>query len=164
MIAIALPEGRENLIVSLFSKEQGVPRNITKINRLRLLELVEDDRLQTILTPYMITASHIVRSIRAMQSGNQSELEALYIIADGKVEALVFQTNESSGMMNIPIKDLNIPKYVIIAAIIRDNRILFPNGQDEILVGDRVVIVTTRKGYHNLKSVISNPASKGDLL
>jgi potassium transporter peripheral membrane component len=37
---------------------------------------------------------------------------------------------------------LKLKKGVLIAAIIRDGKAIFPNGDDRLMVGDRIIVTT----------------------
>ena len=49
--------------------------------------------------------------------------------------------DEKSEVTDIPLKDLNLKKNLLIAFINRNGSILLPTGQDSIQVGDTAMIV-----------------------
>ena len=144
----------ENILISLFGIDQGVPRNITKVNRLRLLQLIREVRLQTVITPYSIMSTEILRGVRAMRGTRGSELEALYRIAEGQVEALEFLVVPHARVSDTPIMALRIQPGVLIAAIVRAGEVIFPTGHDMIRSGDRVFVVTTNPGYDEIEDIL----------
>jgi len=46
----------ENILISLFAEKIGISKVITKINRVALLEILGDDRLDSVVTPKSIIA------------------------------------------------------------------------------------------------------------
>jgi trk system potassium uptake protein TrkA len=58
------------------------------------------------------------------------------------------------------IKDLDIPDSCVIAAIIRDGKIVVPRGITTFASGDEVLAVTDRSGANRLAQLLSNPNSK----
>lgn len=144
----------ENIIISLFGIDQGVPRNITKINRLRLLELIKEMRLQTVITPYSIMATEIVRGVRSLRGTRGSSLSSLHRIAGGEVEALEFRVRDDAQVNHVPLMNLKLHPGVLIATIVRGSDVLFPSGSDTIQGGDRVFVVTTNPGYDEVDDIL----------
>ncbi len=136
----------ENILISMFSHTMGVPRNITKVNRLRLLDVIGESTLQTIVTPHESAANDIIHVIRSLTQNRGSNLEAVYRIGRGEVEAIQFQMTGNAGVCNIELKDLLLQEDTLIALIIRGQEIIIPGGFDRILPGDRIIVVN--KGLH----------------
>ena len=89
----------ENLLLSLFAKQQGVPKVITKVNRTDLLKVIDCSNLGSVVTPRRLVADNIIRFVRAMENSQASNVEALYRLADNRVETLLFHvTYDSQGI------------------------------------------------------------------
>ena len=73
---------------------------------------------------------------------------------DDKVEALEFNVREESGVVGVPLRELKLRKNILIIGIIRDRRLITPTGSTEILIGDRVVVITTNHGLSDLSDII----------
>jgi trk system potassium uptake protein TrkA len=69
---------------------------------------------------------------------------------DGKAEALEFVVREDAPFTGIPLKELRMKKNILIAGILRDRKAIIPAGDDEILPGDRVVVIA---GQHRLNAL-----------
>ena len=132
----------ENLIISLYAAEMKVPKIVTKVNRTALIHLIGDIRLQTFVTPKRLVADKIIRFVRAMTATFDSKLEEMYRIADGRAEVLQFEVLNSSAITDIPLKDLHLKKNILIAYIVRGDRLIFPGGNDMIRPGDHVIAIT----------------------
>ena len=50
---------------------------------------------------------------------------------------------------------LNIKKEVLVAAIIRKDRVIIPRGSDMILAGDRVVVVSRAKMMDDIADMLA---------
>jgi len=81
-------------------------------------------------------------------------IETLYTMFDGRVEAIEFNVTEESAATNIPFKDLALKKDLLVALINRNGKVLIPKGMDSIQVGDSVVIVTTHSGFNNITDIL----------
>lgn len=132
----------ENILISMFAHQNEINRIITKVNRTDLLKIVGDVGLQTIVTPKKIVADHIISVVRALYNSQGSNVEALYRLIGNKVEALQFKVKSNSKVVNIALKDLQTKPNVLIAYILRGNKLFFPGGNDSIQANDSVIVIT----------------------
>ena len=132
----------ENIITSMFLDSVGVKKNITKVNRTSLLEIIGDQDMTSIVTPKRIAVDTIMHFIRGRYNAQFSNLEALHHVANGRIETLQFQIKEDNKLTQYPLSELKLKKGVLIAAIIRNGKAIFPNGDDRLMVGDRIIVTT----------------------
>ena len=69
-------------------------------------------------------------------------MKTLYKLVDGKIEAIEFAAGRDIKFLNKSISTLKIKKDILIAAIQRKNKTIFPTGSDVIKENDRVIIVS----------------------
>lgn len=143
----------ENIILSVFAKNAGCGKMITKINRTDYDSVAGRLDLDTTVCPRTLTADYILRYVRAMKNTMGSNMETLYNIISGKVEASEFIIKENSPIVGKPLSKLRFKKDVLIASITRGDEVIIPRGQDEIQVGDAVVIVS-RLALHDVAEVL----------
>ena len=74
---------------------------------------------------------------------------------DDKVEAIEFNVREDSTLANTILKDLTLRENILIIGIVRDRRIIVPEGSTEILPGDRVVVITTLQGLDDISDILA---------
>lgn len=132
----------ENIITSMFLNSVGVKKNITKVNRTSLLEIIGDQDMTSIVTPKRIAVDTIMHFIRGRYNARFSNLEALHHVANGRMETLQFQIKEENKLTQGNLSDLKLKKDVLIAAIIRNGKAIFPHGEDHLMVGDRILVTT----------------------
>lgn len=146
----------ENIIMSLFAKTQGVSKIITKVNEDQRAKMVENIGIDSIVSVKTATADAIVSYVRARGNSQASaNVETMYQLVDGRIEALEFIIKEKTNYTNIPLKDLPVKPNNLIACIGRKRRIIIPNGEDTIQVGDSIVIVTMEKKIENIQDIFS---------
>ena len=144
----------ENILLSLYAHKNSHAKVFTKITRLTYDEIIMDMPLGTIVKPKLITADRIVQHAREMQNPKGSNVETLYKIIDDKAEALEFRVKGSSKLVGIPIAKLDLKSDLLLCCITRKNKIIIPNGQDSLRVGDSVVIVTTKTGLDDIDDIL----------
>lgn len=67
---------------------------------------------------------------------------------------------QGAPAIGVAIKDLDIPDSCVIAAIIRDGKIVVPRGITTFEVEDEVLAVTDRAGAYRLAQLFSNPKNQ----
>lgn len=144
----------ENILLSLFARSAGKAKLVTKINRIDFTDVIKRLDLDTIIYPKNVTTETIVRYVRAMKNSIGSNMETLYTVIKGKIEAAEFTISANSPIVDIPLAELKFKKDVLIAAILRDRKVIIPRGYDTIQAGDSVVIVTTHLELHDIADII----------
>ena len=138
----------ENIMLSLYAKSISNAKTITKVHRIDYDKIIDSLDLGSVLYPKNITADYILQYVRAMQNSIGSNVETLYQLIEGKVEALEFRVNEQSRLVGVPLKELQLKDNLLIACINRKGVVITPGGQDSIQIGDTVVVVTTNQGFN----------------
>ncbi len=144
----------ENIIISMYAYKQGVGKIVTKIDKTSLVGIMESIRMASVISPKDVTSSRIIRYVRAKNDSRSSNVITLYKLVNNKVEVIEFQAKETSKTLNIALKDLRLKKKVLIAAVIRGKEVVIPNGEDKILAGDNVIVVTTTQFFNNLDDIL----------
>ncbi len=132
----------ENLISSIYAHQCGVPKVILKINRVNYIPIVNQLGLDSIISPKYTAANNILRYVRALNNSRGSAVEKLYKILDDKAEVAEFTANRSTKFLDVKLKDLVLKENILIAAIVRNKKIIIPYGNDFIKDEDKVIVIT----------------------
>ena len=144
-----------NILLSLYlSKTNPQIKVITKVHRNSYEDIVNELPVGNKISTKDITADYIARYVRSMQNSMGSEVEALYRIMDGKVEALELLVGEDFNFTGVELKDLRLIDNTLICRINRHGSIIRPGGRDTLERGDSVVIVTTNKNINGINDII----------
>lgn len=146
----------ENILLSLFAKKTSNAKTVTKINRISFSSVLGDMPLDTISYPRLLTADMILKYARSMNASLNSNVENLYKLEDGRAEALEFSINEPSAITGVPLGKLRIRKNILICCIHRKGQVIIPGGQDQLLVGDSVIVVLTHSRLHDIKDILED--------
>lgn len=143
----------ENIIVSMYAESKGINKVITKVNR-HSYSILNDIGLETVVSPQIVAGNLVTRYVRALHnSAGNSQIQTLYKLVGGKVEAAEFIVPENAGYENIPFKDLQFLSNLIIGCIIRNGKIIFPCGDDVMKSGDSVIVVTAGRIIEDLHDI-----------
>lgn len=135
----------ENILSSLYASKKQVPKILTKVSRTPLLEIVDDSKLQTIITPKLYIIGKILSFVRNISISSSSEVELIHKISENNVEFIQFLIKAKSKSVGLALKDLETKDTALIVCIIRDGELIFPGGENMMKVGDHVIVVTTSK-------------------
>lgn len=145
----------ENMLLSLFANKTSQAKVITKIDKISFEEVIDELPIGTIACPKNITAKSIIQYVRGVQNSFGSNIETLYRIFDGRVEAIEFKVMQSSKVTGKSLMDLNLKKNLLVCAIFRNGKIITPTGKDTIENGDHVLIITTNKGLADITDILA---------
>ena len=144
----------ENIMLSLYAASVSNAKLVTKINRIAFENIIQQMNLGSIIYPKMITADGIIRYVRAMQNSMGSNVETLYKIVQNKAEALEFVIRENSSVVGVELKDLRLKNNLLVGCINRGGKVLIPRGDDCLMVGDTVVVVTSQKCLRDIEDIL----------
>lgn len=147
----------ENIIMALFAKRQGVKKIVAKVNEDSRASMVEDMGIDSIVSVKNSTADVIMGYVRARHNSIKSaNIETIYYLVGGKVEALEFIVKEGSEYTDIPLKNMGIKPNNLIASIVRKRKIIIPGGDDCLKPGDSVIIVTKNKKIQDIRDIFES--------
>lgn len=143
----------ENIIVSLFAKAKGVEKVITKVSNSMLSPIVDSLGLDSVITPKDIAANIVTTYVRAKENARGSGVQTLYKLAGGRIEAIEFQVGDEGKYIGKKLKDLKLRENVLLAGIVKRNRLVIPNGDSTLDAGDRVMVVTSNSHFGDLSQL-----------
>ena len=132
----------ENIIISLFAAKQNTKKIVTKINKQSFIDLIETLDMASVVSPKEITTQKILSYIRAKSNSHGSNVKTLYKLVNNQVEALEFKAKDDKKIVNKCLKDITLKKNILIAAIIRENDVIIPGGNDFIKANDSVIVIS----------------------
>ena len=145
----------ENVLLSLFAKENSNAKLVTKVNKIAFTEIIENLDIGSVIYPKYLISDYILQYIRALSNSiGSNNVETLYKILDNRAEALEFIIREESAVTGIPLAQLKTKSNLLICCINRHGKIHIPRGQDSIQVGDTVIVVTTQTGLKDIQDIL----------
>ena len=146
----------ENIIISMFAAGSQVEKVITKVNRPSLVKMFTAMGQESIISPRYIAAANILSYLRALSNSGGSHVCTMYKISDNMVEAIEFTAAENFGAFGVPLKKLKLKNGILIGCIIRDNKVIFPHGDNTIELRDSVVVITTNQALSDLRDILAD--------
>ena len=139
----------ENVLIAYNALLKKTKKVIAKINRYSIMDMTEDLGIESAICPLRLVADVVVRYARAIESGNLGAMETLYSIMDGEAEAIEFEVPQDFKYIGQPIKSMKLKQSVLIGAILRQSDAIIPGGDDTVMAGDKVIVIS--KGHRLLE-------------
>ena len=143
----------ENIMLSLFARTKGCKKLVTKINMIDFFDVIKQLDLDSIIYPKNITSELIVSYVRAMKNTIGSNVQTVYSIIKGKAEAAEFIIRDKSPVLGKPLMELKFKPNVLVAVILRGNKVIIPRGSDVIEKNDSVIVVSTLQP-HDISDIL----------
>lgn len=145
----------ENILLTLYAKKNTNSKIITKIDRTNFRDVISGLDMDSVVYPrYLITESIIAYARAKHNSLESSNIETLYQVFDGRAEAIELRVDESE-VTDTPLMKMNLKKDMLIASVNRGGRIFIPSGNDCLMMGDTVIIVTKHTGFDEISDILS---------
>lgn len=132
---LALTDSSEaNILSCLTAKEFGVPKTIADVENLQFFSQAENLNIGTILNKKLLSSSRIFKILLDADESNSKFL----VLADAEVAEM--QAKPHSKITRAPVKDLNLPFGMTLAALVRGTTCELISGMTRIEAGDYVVV------------------------
>ena len=96
----------DNILISFYAMSQKVKKVIAKVNNEELITIADNLDLDSLISPRKIVTDVIVKYARALKNSMDSQIETLYLIANGMAEALEFKVLDDFEFTGIPLKEM----------------------------------------------------------
>jgi len=137
-----------NIMASMLAKSLGAKKVIAIVNRNDYLPLANNLGIEAVLSPRLITAGSILKYVR---SGN---ILSLTTVAEGKAEIMEAEVKDESVLIGKTLREVELPKKTLIGAIIRDNIVVIPSGEDKIANNDKLIIFTLQESIKQVQKLL----------
>lgn len=146
----------ENIIMSLFAKTQGVKKIVAKVNEDTRAQMVESLGIESTVSAKSATADAILAYVKArMNSYSSANIETMYRLMNGKIVAQEYIIKKECDFTNVPLKNLPTKPNNLIACIGRDRKIIIPNGDDHLEVGDSVIVIAKEHTVNDFRDILA---------
>ncbi len=127
-------DDKVNMLVSLLAKNLGAKKAIAQIRRSDYAHLVEKVGVDIAVSPRNLAAGKILKFIR------KGDIISVALLGEAKAEMIELIVPQDSHLKNKTLKNLKFPPNALIGAIVRENQVIVPSGDDVILPGDDVIV------------------------
>ena len=151
-------EDEVNIVVTLFAWSHKIRKLITKVISVNYSKMLNNVDIDNTLSPHFVVFSSIHRFIRGIteKGAREENIKSLYRFAKNTAEAIEFDVKKDFKELGKPLKDINLKTDIVVAFIIRNNKVIMPNGLTTIEAGDRVIVIAAAdKNLSKLEEIIN---------
>jgi len=145
-----------NLLAGLAAKKLGVGMVIVRVGNPEYADRpVKRDHpmgYDVLICPQLVLASEFAKLVTIPGSIEFSEF--------GELELVEIAVREDSQIVGRKIKEIKLPRDVIIAAIHRGDRIIVPRGETVIKAKDRLAVLGKSESIRVLREIMGEPVVK----
>ena len=134
VVIAAFEDDGRNVIAALQARELKLEKIIAIVQNHEYTQLLEQNKVQVVNAPWATAA--MVENIL-----DNPVLAQLFEFGIGAASLLEVSVPENARVNGTLIRDVDIPKGCLIAAILRDNQFVVPRGTTKIQVDDRVIFI-----------------------
>lgn len=136
-----------NILASVVAKREGARRAMALINDPDYGPVSEAVGIDRHIDPRATTISTILQHIR------RGRIKGVYSLSDGAAELIDAIALETSPLVNLPLREAELPEGVMIGAVYRDNMVTMPTGDTVINAGDRVVLMALKDSVKDVEQM-----------
>ncbi|MEW6267400.1 MAG: TrkA family potassium uptake protein [Thermodesulfobacteriota bacterium] len=135
------PNDQDNLVIcQLAALQFGVPRTVALANDPDNAEVFEK------LGVTAFSTTHIVGSL-IEQRASMDQITNLLPVGEGRVNVTEIILDDASPVAGKFLKDIDLHQNALVAVVIRDGQPIIPRGANQLLAGDRVVLITLPENH-----------------
>jgi trk system potassium uptake protein TrkA len=145
----ATGDDRLNILTALVAKQLGAKRTIAVVERSEFSRVVESIGVDVAISPRRMTASAVLRFIRAGSVVNAAVLDK------SAGEVLEFEVKAGCPVCGQTLAQLDFPAGAIVGALVRSEKVLIPDGRAELAEGDVAVVFTLPKAVRGVEKLFA---------
>ncbi len=147
---IAVSEGPDyNMLSGLLAKAEGAHEVIVTTPESRHDKLFNSIGIDHVINPRLTTAREILETI------SRGHIGAVVKFSDVDIEAVRFIVEPESAIAGMKVKKIarKLKRGSIIGVIVRENKMILPDGETEILPEDHVLMITHDKNLPTISKL-----------
>lgn len=142
-------DDERNVMTSIQAAKIGTRHVQTVINKSDYEEILLNLRsalhIETLVSPRLVTANEVLRYL------SREPFIELFNFPNQRARILEIQVSKRSRCTGQSLREINWPKHAVLVALLRKFQVKVPGADDQILAGDRVVVITREE---NIKDIL----------
>lgn len=146
-------DDERNIMAAMLAKEVGIRQTIAVLHQPDFAPLANKLGIDYAVTPRACIAN------RVLKLTHQKEVASLAVLEEGRVEIVEFLVKNTSAIAEVQLKNfknlLSRHAQALVATIIRGDEVIVPSGEDQILAGDSVIVVTASSSIDSVRKLFT---------
>lgn len=142
-------EDERNILLSLLAKRMGSRRVLALANRMQYMSLAYASGVDVVISPSLIAINKILQYVR------RGRVASVVSLPEGQAEIIEVEALETSDLTSSKLRDLRLPKGILVGAVTRGDQVFIPTGDTRIEPGDKVAMIVSADSLKLLERVIT---------
>ncbi len=155
-VIAAAGDDRSNIVAALLARQFGVKKIICEVMKPQYVPVYSALGIDSVINPRLLAAAQIIRFTR------REEVVALSILQDEKAEVIEIILPETAKVVHKKISEANLPRGMLIGALVRKGEVIIPNGNTVLLPLDHLIVFAIPKVSAKLDRYFAQAAGNGD--
>ncbi len=147
-------DDERNVMTSVQAAKLGARHVQTVINKSDYEEILYNLRgvldIETLVAPRLVTANEVLRYL-----SDEPYIE-LFNFPNQAARILEMQVSLNSPCAGRKLREISWPKHAVVVALLHKFQAKVPGAEDQILAGDRVVVITRQENIKDLLKLLRN--------
>ena len=144
----ATGDDRANLLAVMYAKQLGAKHTISVLSRTEFAPLSEALGVDIAISPRLITAGAILRFVR------KGEVLAVDVLESG-AEVIELRVPDRCRVAGRRLSEVGFPSGAIVGAVLRDEEVIIPTGNDVLRSGDDAVVFTVESAVDEVERLFA---------
>jgi len=148
-----------NIVSCIVGRSLGVKRTIARVRNPEYVDLDQSTQkealgIDLIINPERVTALEIAKL------ATNAEAHIVEYFANEKIQLLELEVTANTPVADLEIKDFNSPHPFLIVAILREAKVIIPQGKDKVRLGDMVFVLAQTKDMKEVEKFFGQRRTK----
>ncbi len=154
-VACVTDRDEQNIISAVLAKRNGAYKAVCNITNIAITPIINEIRdIDSVFSTESLALSEILNYCR------KGEILSLYPLPNMKAETMKIKISSRLDILDKPLREIRLPKGMIIGAILRENKIIIPYGNDDIRLDDFVICFIIPSARKAAKELFSKTSGK----
>ncbi len=132
-------DDKVNVLSAVLAKQEGALHCMALVSALDVGQLAGPLGVDSFIDPRSVTVSSILRYVR------RGRIRGVHPVRNGEGEVVEAEALETSPLIGKPLREADLPDGVRLGAVVRDDKVIIPNGSTEIRPRDRIIVFALRE-------------------
>jgi trk system potassium uptake protein TrkA len=143
-------DDRVNTLASVLAKRLGARRTLALVSNSSYSTLVTSLGVDAVINPRALTVSRILQNIY------RGRVRSVYSLGSMLGEVLEAEAAETSTLIGQLVAEINEPREVLVAALVRKERVILPTDNTVIENGDRIIMMVAPQAMGTMEKLFSS--------
>lgn len=137
-----------NVVACMLARRLGAAHTFGLVDNPALSGLVGEMGIDAVISPRLLTVGLAAQFVR------RGRVRAAAALLEDEVELIEVELTRESRLVQGTLAEAGLPKGMLVAALLRDDVVIVPGGNDRARAGDRALLASTTDRARELDAIV----------